>query len=114
MKRILDYDPATKTVQFYHEDELTGDVALETRQDITPIVEHNKALFNQVDERARWGNGQTHIATIPNSILVKLAKITNNFKDKAAFDRWMDNPDNRVFRTRPGKLFRPSSPLRTR
>ena len=114
MKRILDYDPVTKTVQFYHEDELTGDVALETRQDITAIAEHNKALFNQVDERARWGNRNIHIATIPNSILEGVRKLTNNFKDKAAFDRWMDDPDNRVFRTRPGKLFRPSKALRTR
>ena len=114
MKRILDYDPVTKTVQFYHENELTGDVALETRQDVTAIAEHNKALFNQVDERARWGNRNIHIATIPNSILEGVRKLTNNFKDKAAFDRWMDNPDNRVFRTRPGKLFRPSKALRTR
>ena len=86
MKRILDYDPVTKTVQFYHEDELTGDVALETRQDITAIVEHNKFLYNQFDENARWTDplrpsvGQTHYARLPTVIHAQLMKITNNGK----------------------------------
>jgi hypothetical protein len=110
MKRILDYDPVTKTVQFYHEDELTGDVALETRQDITAIVEHNKFLYNQFDENARWTDplrpsvGQTHYARLPTVIHAQLMKITNGGKDQKAFKKWMNDPDNRVFRTRPGRV----------
>ena len=110
MKRILDYDPETKTVQFYHENELTGDVALETRQDITAIVEHNKFLYNQFDENARWTDplrpsvGQTMYARLPTVIHAQLMKITNGGKDQKAFKKWMNDPDNRVFRTRPGRV----------
>jgi hypothetical protein len=114
MKRVLDYDPVTKIVQHYHHDELTGDVGLETVQDVTAIIEYNKIIYNQFDERARWGSGPIKVASIPAIIHAKLLKLSNNGKDQKALNRWMDDPDNRVFKTRPGKLFRSSKALRTR
>ena len=45
-RRLLDYDPITKTTQWYHYDDATGDIGLETEQDVTAIVEHNKSIFN--------------------------------------------------------------------
>ena len=114
MKRVLDYDPVTKIVQHYHHDEFTGDVGLETVQDVTAIIEYNKIIYNQFDERARWGSGPIKVATVPGIIHDKLLKLSNNGKDQKALNRWMDDPDNRVFKTRPGKLFRPSKALRTR
>jgi|TARA_R110000824_G_scaffold133216_1_gene295892 hypothetical protein len=110
MRRVLDSDPATGITQWFHFDESTGDLGLETQQDVTSIVEHNKALFNQVDERARWSNplrpsgGQTLLATVPTSIHHELMKITNNGKDQKALNKWLNDPDNRVFRTRPGRI----------
>jgi len=104
MKRILDYDPETKTTQWFHYDESTGNYGLETRQDITHIVEANKAHFRQVDERANWKGDQHRVASIPLSIYHELAKVSNNFKDQKAIKRWLNNPDNRVFRTRPGRI----------
>ena len=110
MKRQLAYDKATGITQWFHYDEITGDMGLETEQDVTAIVEHNKALFNQVGERARYGSplkqsvGQTLLATVPTSIHHELMKITNNGKDQKAFNKWLNDPDNRVFRTRPGRV----------
>ena len=54
MKRVLDYDPATGITQWFHYDEATGDMGLETEQDVTSIVEGTKGAFNPVDERASW------------------------------------------------------------
>ena len=110
MKRVIDSDPATGITQWYHYDDTTGDIGLETQQDVTAIVEHNKALFNQFDERARWGHplkqsvGQHLIGRVPSLIHLELLKITNNGKDQKAFNKWMNDPDNRVFRTRPGRV----------
>jgi hypothetical protein len=111
MKRMLDYDEDTGVTQWFHFDDTTGDIGLQTQQDVTAIVEHNKALFNQVDENARWGDplrpsheSWQKAASVPMSIFCELAKVTNNFKDKKAFDKWLNNSDNRVFRTRPGRL----------
>jgi len=111
MKRVLDSDPATGITQWYHYDDVTGDIGLQTQQDVTAIVEHNKALFNQVDENARWGNplrpsheSWQQAACVPMGIMCELAKVTNNFKDKKAFDKWLNDKDNWAFRTRPGRL----------
>ena len=103
MKRILDYDPVTKITQWYHYDDITGNISLENVQDVTDIVEHNKRIFNQADERKTW-KGDTHkVASIPNVIYHQLAKASNNFKDQAVIRRWLNDPDNKVFRTRPGR-----------
>ena len=104
MKKILDYDPATKTTQWFHYDEATDQYGLETVQDVGAIVEANKGQFNQVDERANWKGDQHHIASIPLSIYHELAKISNNFKDQRVIKKWLNDPDNKVFRTRPGRV----------
>jgi hypothetical protein len=102
-RRLLDYDPITKTTQWYHYDEITGDIGLETEQDVTAIVEHNKSIFNQFDERTPWkGDKGHHVASIPMTIYNELAKISNNFKDEKVIRKWLNDPDNRVFRVRPG------------
>ena len=103
-KRILDYDPVTGTTQWFHYDSAADQYALETTQDVTKIVERNKALFRQVDERANWKGDQHHVASIPMSVYHELAKISNNFKDQRVVRRFLNNPDNRVFRTRPGEV----------
>jgi hypothetical protein len=109
-RRLLDYDPFTKTTQWYHYDEITGDIGLETEQDITAIVEHNKALYNLFDENARWSNplrpsvGQTRYAHVGVQAHLELMKVTNNGKDQKAFKKWMNDPANRFFRTRPGRV----------
>jgi hypothetical protein len=104
MKRVLDYDPATGITQWFHFDEITGDIGLETKQDVTAIIEGTKGEFNPVEERAPWKGDVHKVASIPMSIYNELMKITNNGKDQKAFSKWMNDPDNRVFRTRPGRV----------
>jgi hypothetical protein len=104
MKRVLDYDPATGITQWFHFDEITGDIGLETKQDVTAVIEGTKGAFNPVDERAPWKGDVHKVASIPMSIYNELMKITNNGKDQKAFNKWMNDPDNRVFRTRPGRV----------
>jgi uncharacterized protein (DUF1015 family) len=101
-RRLLDYDPITKTTQWYHYDDATGDIGLETEQDVTDLVAHNKRLFSQFDERTPWTGDVHKVASIPLSIYHELAKISNNFKDQKVVRKWLNDPDNRVFRIRPG------------
>lgn len=46
MKRLLDFDPLTGVKEIFHYDELTGDVHIETTQDVEPILDENKQLAN--------------------------------------------------------------------
>ena len=89
---------------YYHEDPVTGDITLEDVMDATDLVEHNVAVSNNYDERTPWnlqGMGLNRVASIPMNVFMELKK-KGIVDDKKAFRRWLNDRDNRVFRTRPG------------
>lgn len=102
MKRLLSKNPDSGVTQWYVSDPLQGSFKIVTEQDVTPYVEAAKAQYNNTDERARWGEW-SKVATIPLSILHDLRKrgITES---GPKFKRWLNSPENRFFRTRPGKV----------
>lgn len=105
-KRLFNETPEQliKRIQHEHAD---GECAIETVQDITETVETNKYNFN---ERAgtRYNDLMNHVASIPTSIYYKLVRDgiidDKNDPEMVALKRWLNDPDNRVFRTRDGRL----------
>jgi hypothetical protein len=87
--------------------DVDGGYVIETKQDITGILESNKAQFNAIDERAKWGEW-TKIASLPNVVIDDLNKqgIMRGFAvlDEKRFRIFLNDPDNRFFRTRPGQV----------
>lgn len=85
-----------------------GGIIIETRQDITDILEQNKKEYNSYDEKARWSDELfgNKIASIPLTVIDDLnAKgIMRGFAvlDEKRFKAWLNERDNRVFRTRTG------------
>jgi hypothetical protein len=71
-KRLLDYDPNTGVSEIFHYDQMTGDVHIETRQDVDPILDDNRTLRND-EQYTRDGikNGEWHFARIPIWVQVK-------------------------------------------
>jgi hypothetical protein len=71
LKKVLDHDTFTGVTEIFHYDEMTGDVHIESRQDVEPILDQNKALQND-DEYSKNGikNEMWHFASIP--IIVQL------------------------------------------
>jgi hypothetical protein len=49
-------------------DDGNGGLLIETSQDVTEIVERNKARYAQTDERARWGEW-SHIGELPMAVI---------------------------------------------
>lgn len=84
-----------------------GNLVVKAESNLAPIIEVNKALYNQTDERARWGDGQM-VADIPFPVIEDLNRqgILRGFAvmDQKRMKAWLNNPDNRFFRTRPGKV----------
>lgn len=84
-----------------------GNYILEVRQDVSGILEKNKAEFAAIDERAKWGD-LTKIATLPLAVIDDLNKkgIMRGFAvtDERRFRAFLNDPDNRFFRTRPGEV----------
>ena len=85
-----------------------GGIVIETRQDISDILEQNKKEYNSFDERAKWSNELfgNKIASIPMTVIDDLNKqgIMRGFAilDEKRFKAWLNERDNRVFRTRTG------------
>ncbi len=101
--RLLDYDPVTKTQTIYHSDG-EGGHTIETRQDNTELVERNKSLYASVDEHARYGDGKV-VASLPMHVYFDLYR-KGIAQDEKALAKWLDDPENLYYRTRPGKLSR--------
>jgi len=100
MDRILDADPETGVIELFHYDPDTERVVIETRHDVTDIIEHNKRIANEFTSLDRWGD-MTRVASIPMSLYMEMKK-QGIIDDQAAMRRWLNDPDNRFFRTRPG------------
>jgi hypothetical protein len=87
--------------------DLDGKYFIETKQDISQIIEGNKAEFNAIDENAKWGEF-AKVASLPNVVIDDLNKqgIMRGFAvmDEKRFRAFLNHPDNRFFRTRPGQL----------
>jgi hypothetical protein len=81
-------------------------VILETRQDVSQIIEANKRQFNDSD--GKFDDVITHVARLPLTVVDDLNRkgIMRGFKviDQTRFKAFLNHPDNRFFRTHPGKI----------
>ena len=100
--RLMDVDPDTKTKTIFHSDG-EGGFTIETQQDNTDLVELNKARYNNVDERTRFGEKAWVVASIPNHVYMDLYR-KGIAQDEKKFKRWLNDPENLYFRTRPGRV----------
>lgn len=100
--KIFDTNADLGITRTWHYDEDTDQATIQTSQDVTAIIEENKNEFNQVDERARWGEF-SRVASIPLNLFYQL-KNEGKLEDQAYMKRWLNDPENRHFRTRPGQV----------
>ena len=81
---------------------------VEVKQDVTDIVEKNKQEYNQTT--TSWGNDifDNKIASIPMTVIDSLNQkgIMRGFHvlDQKKFKQWLNDPDNRFFRTKQGRV----------
>lgn len=102
MKKLFDVDPVTGTVQWFHWDEQSKgkEMIIQTQQRTDEIIETNKIDYNEAS--SRWGDGQM-VARLPLTIWGDLKK-RGIIDDPKALRKWLNDPDNAVFRTRPGRI----------
>ena len=81
---------------------------IETTQDVTDIIERNKQEYN--NSSTKWGEDvfDNKIASIPMTVVDDLNKkgIMRGFHvlDQKKFFAWLNDPDNRFFRTKQGRI----------
>jgi len=101
-KKLFDKDDALGITRIWHYDADTDKATIETRQDVSKIIEENKQEYAQIDERARWGEW-TKVASIPLSIYFQL-KREGKLDDQEYMKKWLNDRDNQYFRTRSGEV----------
>ena len=98
--RLLGYDPVTKVKRMFHPS-LDGDSFIEeATQDVTDRLEVNKAILNT--SGGRWGDGK-RVASVPLVVAEDLMR-KGIWNDPKALKRWLNDPDNRAFRVRGGRV----------
>jgi putative lipase involved disintegration of autophagic bodies len=104
--RNLSFDREAKIkTDFIYEtgDSLKDDsIVIATSQDVTAIIEANKRAANAVDKHQRYGEW-SKVASIPMSVYHDL-KQQGIADDPARFKRWLNDGDNKYFRTRGGTV----------
>lgn len=105
-RAVMDYDPLTKTKTTFHAMD-DDKFVVATEADVTDLIEANKLKYNDVDERARFGEKSWVVASLPMHVYFDLLQrgIIDKHDDTKLM-KWLDDPENRYWRTRPGKLSR--------
>ena len=101
MQRLFaSVDPATGTRSYIDYDENDDALHFTEEVDTTRLIEWNKRLYNEAS--ATWGDGAT-AAKLPPMLLGKLMR-EGIATDPVAWKRWLNDPDHRAFRIRPGRI----------
>lgn len=102
MKRLFSRDALTGVTKWFHYDDATEEVTIETVQELDAALEQNLKRRNNQTRLDRWGDGKI-VASIPNTIYAELLA-SGKYKDEAYMKRWLNDPDNRKYRTFLGKV----------
>jgi len=94
-------NPRLGLTRKFHYDHVADEFHIETQFKVEKdLIQHR---FNSFDERARWADDMNHVAQIPMPIYFQL-KDQGILDDDKRFRAWLNDRDNNVFRTRPGKV----------
>lgn len=76
-----------------------GDLIIETVQDCEPIIQRAKELSEQTP-----GKEWRHVACIPMYFIDQAVKAGVPPNDRTYWHRWLNDPNNKAFRTWPGRI----------
>jgi len=100
MRKLLRVDPFTGTAQYVEYDDNDDTFRFIQEIEAEPITEFNKLCYN--DAPQQWGDGAA-VARIPIALWFTL-KQHCIIDHKKALQRWINDPQNRFFRLRPGNV----------
>lgn len=89
--------------QHYY-DELEDKLVIKKTHDVTPILEANKRRYNDSDGKHR-SEAMNHVASIPMVIIdLYRQKGIDLLNDRKELRKFLNDPDNKFFRTMPGDV----------
>lgn len=99
-KRLISADNETGIKTYLDYDGTDDDAVIVKEQDVTDIVESNRAAFDSAPKR--WGD-MTHVGRIPMTVYMEL-KAKGILDDQQELVKWLNDPANGMWRVRPGTI----------
>jgi hypothetical protein len=99
-KRLISDDKLTGIKTYLQYDGTDDDATIVKEQDVTSIVEYNKAAFDSAPKR--WGEF-THLGRIPMTVYMEL-KAKGILDDQQELIKWLNDSNNAMWRVRPGSV----------
>jgi xylose isomerase len=104
MAKIINNDGSVTT--FHDVDD--GGVVIAKELNVDSLINANKEEYNNADSKWSENALENRVARVPLAVFDQLQKegITRGFTilDQKRFKAWLNNPDNRVFRTKAGRI----------
>lgn len=97
---VLKDDRISRIKKLFHYDDATGDVTIETRQHLDPVLGNNQEMRNAA--RSGWKGDMHLVASIPKVVWNSLPEGIR--EDMNELRKWLDQSDQKVFRTKEGTL----------
>lgn len=103
-KRLLDYDPLTRTKTWHEYDHQSGKTHIQTEQDVSGYLKRNKALQSSgYDQAQSKRTGWKRIASIPNTVIMQIKKEHNidvfNQDDLPKLEKLLQSNEFKYLRT---------------
>ncbi len=99
--RLLDYDPVMKVRRMFHPSTDGDSFIEEGTQNVTGLLSDNTARQNAYRPKG-FGDGR-RMASIPIVVWEGLLR-DGTADDPKKLKRWLNDPDNRAFRTMLGRI----------
>lgn len=100
-ERLLDENNMVGIKRYFSYDETADSYTIRTQQDVTDLVEANKAAANVAS--SDWKGDMHKVASIPLNVYYDL-KRRGILDDPKRLKAWLNDPDNRFFRTKLGRV----------
>lgn len=100
-ERLFDEDPLTGTKRWFRWDDEKQAFTIRTEQNVDGLVDANKRSFN--DSSKQFKGDMHRVASIPMNVYMDL-KAQGILDDQKRLKAWLNDPDNRYFRTKPGRV----------
>ena len=107
MKKIIDVQNGVTRIAY---DDGEGGLIIQSVTEMSDFIEYTKAKYAENSTGKGWGDNpidaRNHIATLPSEIIndlnTKGLMRGYHIIDPKGLKKWLNDPENRVFRTRGG------------
>lgn len=100
-ERLMDKDRTTGLSRYFSYDEASDTYTIRTQQEVTDLLDANRDQANAAP--TGWKGDVHKVASIPLNVYYDL-KRRGIVDDPKRLREWLNDPDNRYFRTKTGRV----------